>query len=645
MIRRLLILVNLVLLAMLGAGIGLFFKYSSKIPRLPDDLRLLAATPATEIFARDGQMLGSLGEREYTDIEQISPHFLHAIIAAEDKRFYSHRGIDHIAFVHALYLNVVRNGNAPGGSSITQQLAKNLFFSFKRSWERKIVEALAAISIEERFTKDEILETYCNLIYFGRYAYGVEKASKLYFNKHASDLTIAEAALLAGLPNAPTRLDPYNHMNNAKARQKVILMRMAELGFVDRLEAIKLAERPITLTPVPTFSTEHGSYPIDYALELASQDIGRDLVNYGGVKIYTTIDIRLQHLAEETVASGVDLLELNLKPGNADGGRLEGGLLLVEVASGRILAMVGGRNYNESPFNRAINSLRAPGSSFKPVIYLTALEKLDLSPESMYEDKPVTFNIPGSTSWSPKNFDKEYRGRLPLREALARSINTVAAQLIAEVGPPAVVETARRMGIVTKLEPHLSMALGSEGVTMVDMATAFATIAREGDVIESQFLLRIEGPGGETLSEFLAARERRFSEETCYQLISMMKGTIDLDYGTGHVVRRRGFVGEAIGKTGTSSDFRDSWFVGATPLYSLASWVGFDDNRQMFLNTGKGITGASGAAPIWADFMIGALGGEPSREFPRPQMMSEELKKENEDFFESLRLKKSSSDD
>ncbi len=643
MIRRLIIFTNLVLVALLGAGVGLFFKYSTKIPRLPDDLRLLAATPATEIYARDSQMLGSLGEREYTAIEQISPNFLHAIIAAEDKRFYSHRGIDHLAFGRALYLNVLRGGHAPGGSSITQQLAKNLFFSFKRSWERKIVEALAAISIEERFSKDEILETYCNLIYFGRYAYGIEKAARLFFNKHASDLTVAEAALLAGLPNAPSRLDPYNHLNNAKARQKVILMRMMDLGFIDRTLAVQLAERPIILAPVPSYSTEHGSYPIDYALEQARKSIGSDIVNYGGVKIYTTIDIRLQRLAEEAVASGVDLLELNLQPGNADGGRLEGGLVLVEVASGRILAMVGGRNYNESPFNRAINSLRQPGSSFKPVIYLTALEKLGLTPESIYDDKPVTFDIPGSQSWSPKNFDKEFRGPIPLREALARSINTVAAQLIAEVGPGAVVETARRMGIATNLQPHLSMALGSEGVTIVDMATAIATIAREGDVIEPQFLIRIEGPGGETLSEFLAVKERRFSQESCYRLITMMEGAIDLEYGTGHVVRRRGFIGDAIGKTGTSSDFRDSWFVGATPLFSVASWVGFDDNRQMFLNTGKGVTGASGAAPIWADFMIEAHGGEPPRSFQRPPVIGDELRKENLDFFEGLQLKKSSS--
>lgn len=642
MIRKFLLIINLLIIAAIGAGIGLFFKYSTKIPRLPDDLRLLAATPATEIYARDGQILGILGEREYTAIEQISPNFLQAIIAAEDKRFYRHRGIDHIAFAHALYLNILRGGKAPGGSSITQQLAKNLFFSFKRSWERKIVEALAAISIEERFSKEEILETYCNLIYFGRYAYGVEKAARLYFGKNAADLTVAEAALLAGLPNAPTRLDPFNHLNNAKARQKVILLRMAEIGFISQIEAIRLAERPLTLAPPPMYSTDHGAYPIDYALELARKSIGSDLVNYGGVKIYTTIDLRLQRLAEETVASGVDLLEMNLKPGNADGSRLEGGLVVAEVATGKILAMVGGRNYNESPFNRAVHSLRQPGSSFKPVIYLTALEKLNVTPETIYDDKPVTFDIPGSKSWSPRNFDKEFHGSIPLREALARSINTIAAQLIAGVGPNAVVETARRMGISTPINPHMSMALGSEGVTMVDMATAFATIARAGDVIEPLFLLRIDGPGGETLSEFLAIKERRFSQEKCYQLITMMQGTVDLEYGTGRIVRRRGFTATAIGKTGTSSDFRDSWFVGATPLYSVAAWVGFDDNRQMFLNTGKGVTGASGAAPIWTDFMISAQSGEPDREFPRPPVLQDELKRENRDFLDNLQLKRSS---
>lgn len=636
--RRLLIFVNVLGILVLITGSVFFFRYEPQIPRLPDDLRLLAATPATQVIARDGQLLGALGAREYVAIERISPHFLHAVVAAEDKRYYSHRGIDHIAFIRALYQNLWRGGKAPGGSSITQQLAKNLFFSFKRSWERKILEGLAAIAIESRFSKDEILEAYCNLVYFGRYAYGVEKGARLYFGKHASQLAVQEAALLAALPNAPARLDPYNHLQAAGDRQRAILERMATVGYIPRAAVDSLAALPLKLSLLPS-STEHGSYPLDYAFEQARKAVGGDLVHYGGIRIYTTIDLRLQRMAERTVASGVDLLELNLRPDRLQEGRLEGGLVAIEVPSGRIIAIVGGRSYDESPFDRAVYSFRQPGSAFKPVIYLTALETLPITPETIYEDKPVTFTIDKTQSWSPKNFDEEFQGHVPLREALAKSINTIAAQLINQAGPRKVVETAARMGITTPLHPHLSLSLGSEGVTMVDMATAFATIAREGEVIDPLFITRIEGPGGELLAEFLNAGERRFDPETVYQLIVMMQGV--LDHGTGTVVRRRGFTGTAIGKTGTSSDFRDSWFVGATPVLAVATWVGFDDNRQMFLASGKGVTGASGAAPLWADFMVQATAGEPDREFPLPAGVTDQLVRQNQDYLENLPLQKS----
>ena len=641
--RKLLYLLNALIVLSVGAVIWVIVSYQADMPRLPDDLRLLASTPSTQVFARDGQLLGSMGGREYIAIERISPNFLNAVVAAEDKRFYSHRGIDHIAFLRAVMLNVIRGGNAPGGSSITQQLAKNLFFSFKRDWERKIVEGLASIAIDNRFTKNEILEAYCNLVYFGHFAYGVERASRTYFQKHASQLTVEEAALLAALPNAPSRLDPYDHLAAAKERQRAILERMADMGHITHEEVTAYYDKPLKFAEERS-SSENGSYPLDYALELARRDIGTDLVNYGGVRIYTSIDLRLQRLAEETVASGVDLLELNLKPSKgAKEGRLEGGIVAMDVAAGRVLALVGGRNYSESPYNRAVYSLRQPGSSFKPVIYLTALEVLKITPETIVDDHPVTFNIEGGKPWSPKNFDHEFRGTIPLRVALAKSVNTIAAQLINRVGPRKVVETAKQMGIQTPLDPHLSLALGACGVTMIDMATAFATIAREGIEIDPLLVLRIEGPSGEVLAEYLTAGEQRFDPEKVYDLIGMMKGVIN--EGTGTIVRQRGFSGTAIGKTGTSSDFRDSWFVGATPVLSVSAWVGYDDNRQMFLSSGKGVTGASGAAPLWTDFLIQATAGEPDRDFPQPARVIDDLPKRNTEFFSNQKAKKMAGDD
>lgn len=635
--RKLLIFIDVMLVLAIIAGAAAIVTFSKDVPRLPDDLKLLAAPTSTQVFARDGQLLGTLGGREYVAIERISPWFTKAMMAAEDKRFQSHHGVDHVAFFRALGLNALRGGGAPGGSSITQQLAKNLFFDFKRSWKRKIYEALAAIAIEERFSKDEILEAYSNLVYFGRFAYGIERASRIYFNKHSNQLTLAEASLLAGLPNAPSRLDPYNHLGAAKERQREILGRMLDARMITPEQLTEAANTPLKFAK-RGISTEQGSFAMDYALELARAEIGSDLVNYGGVRIYTTIDLRMQRLAEQTVASGVDMLELNLKEDkNAAEGRLEGGLVAMDVATGRVMALVGGRNFQESSFNRCVHSYRQPGSCFKPIIYLSALERLGYTPETIVDDHPVSFTITPGNVWSPKNFDEEFHGQLPLREALARSINTIAAQLIDAVGPGNVIEVAHRMGIRTPLEPHLSLALGSCGVTMVELATVYATIAREGEEIEPLVVTRIEGRGGELLAEYLNAGERRFDPETVYELIGMMKGVIE--HGTGTVVRTRGFTGTAIGKTGTSSDFRDSWFCGATPVLAVASWVGFDDNRQIYLSTGKGITGATGAAPIWADFMIQATAGEPNRDFPPPPGLARPVTTPGDEFIGQMKLK------
>ncbi|MBM3325734.1 MAG: PBP1A family penicillin-binding protein [Calditrichaeota bacterium] len=617
MFKALLRAVNaLIVIAILSAAV-LTLKSAPQIPRLPEDLRVLASTPATEIYARNGELIGRLGGRQYVALDRISPHFIHAVLAAEDKRFYHHFGIDHLAVLRALWLNIRQGDDAPGGSSITQQLAKNLFFTFKRSWERKVLEALAAVAIEDRFSKEEILEAYCNLVYFGRFAYGVQRAARTYFNKSAHQLELHEAALLAGLPNAPARLDPFNYLPRARERQRTILVRMARAGYIQPQQIDSLMTCPLHITNVAP-PPERGSYAVDATLDQAREHIGNDAVTYGGVRIFTTIDARLQRIAERVVATGVDLLELNLKvPPEGDTGRLEGGLVAVEVATGQILALDGGRNYLESPYNRAVISRRQPGSAFKPVIYLAALENLPISPTSVFVDEPVILTIDKNRTWSPRNYTKKYLGSMTLKYALEHSINTVAAQLIYKVGPMQVVETARRLGVNSALEPHLSLALGSTGITMVEMATIIATIARQGVFIDSRLLNRIEGIGGEPLAELFSVGEERFDAEIVYQLIDMLTGVID--EGTGTIIRRKGFSGVAFGKTGTSSDYRDSWFVGATPTLAVVVWVGYDDNRQMFRANGQGVTGSSGAAPIWADFIIEVTASEPAREFPCPR--------------------------
>ena len=612
--------VIILLMACVVGFIG-FIQLSQHIPKLPEQLSLLANAPATEIYARNGELIRSLGGRVYISIDRISPHFLNAVVAAEDKRFYKHRGIDRLATIRSLYLNILKMGKGPGGSTITQQLAKNLFFKFHRSWKRKVLEALAAMAIEDRYSKGKILETYCNLVYFGPYSYGIERASQSYFDKHASALELHEAALLAGILNSPGLYDPFKHPDRTKRRQIVILRRMANAGMLDPTDIDSVASIPFDLAN-QRIQINRGSFPIDYTIQLARREIGEELVNYGGVLIRTTLDPTLQEMAEQTLSNGLKLLEQKLAPlpENADT-RLEGALVAIDVVSGDIRAIVGGRNYRESQYNRAVYAKRQPGSSFEPVIYLSALEKLDISPVSVYNDSLMSYKIDRRRVWKPPNYSRKYQGPIILKYALMNSVNTVAAQLIHQVKPETVVKTAAQLGIREELQPHLSLALGSQGIPPLQMATMIATIANQGISVEPHMVRRIEERGGEILHERLSMRESRFSAETIFILTDMLSGVID--GGTGKVIRQKGFRGAAIGKTGTTDDYRDAWFVGASPTLAVAVWVGYDDFRPMRYATGGGVTGGGGAAPIWADFIIKATAGSPSRTFRVPANISQ----------------------
>ncbi len=615
-VKIILYLVIVIVIALCATGLTIFLKLAPQIPRLPDDLRLLASSPPTEIYSRDGELMKRIGGRTYIPLERISPYFLQAVVAIEDKRFYSHHGVDHLALIRAVWLNIKDPGGAPGGSTITQQLAKNLFFSFKRSWKRKLLEGLAAFAIEDRFTKDQILEAYVNLVDFGRFAYGVERASQTYFGKSAKDIELHEAALLAGLPNSPSFLNPVTHLERAKARQKKVLNRMAATGVIDPSLVDSIFAVPLDIVmhlPV----AEQGSFPIDYAIESARRHVGHELVSYGGIRIITSIDPMLQQYTEMVLSKGLDELEAQLAPiDSGDTARLEGALVAIEISTGRIVAMLGGRNYRQNSYNRAVYSHRQPGSSFKPVIYLTALDRLGMNAATVLEDKPVVLETEDHQKWSPTNFDDVFRGPVTLKYALMKSINTISAQLIDQVTPTEAVRTAKLLGIQTPLKSYLSLALGGQGVTPLEMTNVYSTLARSGVAREPFIVQRIEGIGADLLFEKLSAGETRFDPETVFLLLDMLTGVIE--DGTGVIVRQRGFKGAAVGKTGTTNDFRDAWFCGATPSLAVAVWVGYDDNRQLKRKSGGGVTGSFGAAPIWAEFMIRATAGEPVYEFPRP---------------------------
>ena len=603
-------------------GAGLFFATVGRLPQVPEPLSRIIETPPTEIFAATGERIMLLGGREVVPLDQVSPALIQAIVATEDHRFWNHHGVDKLRTLKALWVTLFQPGKIQGASTITQQLAKNLFFSYRRTYSRKFREMMVALQIEARFEKTEILEAYLNQIPFGVGAFGVEQAARTFFGKTAQDLNLAESALLAGLPKSPTRYNPLRHFDRAKSRQKIVLGRMVAVGYITAQEAATAAAAPLELRPQAA-GARTGSYFLDVVLRRLEERYGADVVYHGGLKVMTTLDPQLQAQAVASIQKGLGRLDqmLGAAPNGADAEgsedlRPQGALVAVETRSGALRALVGGRDYAKSEYNRAIQNNRLPGSGFKPFLYYAAMEKLGLTPASVYVDKPVTVPVSGAPDWAPRNFSGSYDGPMVLKKALMRSVNSIAAQLVAAVGPPAVIEVARRCGIESPLEPVYSVALGTSGVSPLEMAGAFATFATGGIRHEPFLIRRVEDPFGRILDEHIIAGKRILDAETTYQLVDMMRGVVD--EGTARVIRRMGFDLPAAGKTGTSDDYLDAWFTGFTPDLSVSIWTGYDRGVGMRDARGRGITGGRGAAPIWADFMTTATQGDPRRDFTVP---------------------------
>ena len=611
-------------LAGLGAllATGLFFIAMRDLPQVPEPLGRIIETPPTEIFAATGERLMVIGGREVVPLNRISPFFIKAVIATEDHRFWEHHGLDKLRTAKALWVTLFERGRIQGASTITQQLAKNLFFSFRRTYMRKFRELLVALQIETQYSKREILEAYLNQIPFGVGAYGIEQAARSFFGKPALELNLAESALLAGLPKSPARYNPYRYFKRAKKRQQLVLQRMKAVGYTTAEEAEAAFQAELQLTP-HSAGKPKSSYFLDLVLNDLEERYGPEVVYHGGLKVSTTLDPQQQAWAIESLQNG--LIKLDQMMGIANGDvtdstspltHPQGALVAIECNSGAVKALVGGRDYSETEFNRAVESNRLPGSGFKPFLYYAAFEKLDLSPADVFVDKAITIPVKGASDWRPQNFGREYEGPMILKHALMKSVNAIAAQLVERVGPDAVIDAARRSGINSDLKPVYSLALGTSGASPLEMASAFATFATGGVRHEPFWIRRVEDPLGRVLEEQIVRGERTLDAGIGFQLVDMMRGV--LAAGTGRIVRRMGFDLPAAGKTGTTDDFRDAWFSGFTPTLSVSVWVGYDRGISMRDVNGVGITGGRGAAPIWADFMIKATSGEPPREFTVP---------------------------
>ena len=556
--------------------------YATKLPPI-DQLSVPKRPPNIAILASDGSLLANRGETggRTVTLKELPPYLPKAFIAIEDRRFYSHYGVDPIGVTRALVRNVAsRGGGVQGGSTLTQQLAKNLFLTQERTASRKIQEAILSVWLERAYSKDQILELYLNRVYFGSGAYGVEAASQKYFGKSARAVTLSEAAILAGLVQAPSRLAPNRNPEAAQARAELVLQAMAREGYADA-KSVKVAiEKPAeAVRPAGAGSS---NYAADYVMDVLDDFIGRI---DGDITVQTTIEPALQSAAERIINE-----ELNARGAKLN---VSQGAIVAMTPDGGVRALVGGRNYSESQFNRAVAARRQPGSAFKPFVYLAALEA-GLTPETLREDGPV--NIRG---WRPENFSRRYSGAVPLAKALALSLNTVAVKLGQEVGPKNVVRVAQRLGIHSPLQPNASLPLGTSEVSPLELVAAYAPFANGGAGVIPYIVVRVKSADGKTIYNRGSGvgPGRVVEPDKVAMMNAMMRET--LTAGTARQAELPGW--DAAGKTGTTQDFRDAWFVGYTARLVAGVWFGNDDNAPTRKVGGSGLP-----VDAWSKFMRAA---------------------------------------
>ncbi len=610
-----------------------YFYLEQDLPQLPQNLSYINYKPPTEIYSSDGEIIKTLGLKNTVRLDMISWKFQKAILATEDSRFFKHHGIDPIAFLRAMFINIKRGGIVQGGSTITQQLAKNLFFSFDKSWVRKFKEMLMAFQMETSFSKSDILEAYSNLVYFGNGAYGVDEASNIYFGKRSRNLTLLQAAVLAGTVRSPNKFNPFNDRAIAMKRARTVLGRMVSEGFIDKHQRGHALNSELGLIK-KRIKYNNNHYFVDAVVEELNSIYGPELVNSGGLRIFTTLDSKLQKSAEEAVQHHLKFLDKKLVQRDK---KLQAAVVSIDNNSGAVRVMIGGTSYEKSQFNRALSTNRMVGSSFKPVVYMTAMQNLGYHPGTVLVDEPMLFELPHNKKWEPANYNDEYMGPVVLKKALAKSLNVISAKLIFKVNPAEVVKTARKFGFTSPIRENFSLALGATGASPLELASAYSTIANLGEHLDPFYVSKIEDYQGNVLYEHFIEGEKRFEPEDVYPLLDMMQGV--MDDGSGRVIRRMGFKHPAAGKTGTTNAFRDAWFTGFTKDLTTSVWVGYDDNESMFRPNEKGVTGAHAAAPIWGLVMEQALEGSEQKNFPIPTGIRFEQASISGGFYESEKSK------
>ncbi|OGI10691.1 MAG: hypothetical protein A2Y40_04315 [Candidatus Margulisbacteria bacterium GWF2_35_9] len=577
------------------------------VKTLPDVTVITNIIPneTTKIYSADGFILADLHKEENRIIvpySKISNTMKKSVVALEDIRFYKHHGVDPIGILRAVFVDIQRGGLSQGASTITQQLARHLFLTKKKKIQRKIAEMVLAVKIERHYTKEEILSMYLNQVYWGHNAYGIESASKQYFNKSASDLSIAESAMLVGMLQAPEYYSPYRSFDRAMKRKNIVLESLYNSGIVSRAEYLDAKQATIVISDRKKLKYK-APYFTSMVIEKLTELYGEDAVYSSGMKVYTPLNYRMQEAAEVAVEEAI-------KTGQqASLNYTQAAILAIDPRTGYIVTMVGGYDFLNNHFNKTTQAKRQPGSSFKPFVYLTALSK-NLSPGTIFDDAPVTFNTLEGP-YAPQNYEMNFSGKLPMRKALEKSINVVAIKIIDIIHPESVSETARKLGITTTIEPVLSMALGSQEISMMEMTSAYGVFATGGDLAKPISILKVEDRNGILLYQEKIETKTVFDSNVIYALVEMMKGVVN--YGTG---RNAKLPRPMAGKTGTTTDYKDAWFIGYVPQLVVATWVGNDDNTPM-----KKVTGGYIPAIMWKNYMKTALANIPMMDFPKPRGM------------------------
>ncbi len=619
------ILIGILLLIVLGQG----------LPSLTT-LESIEPPVVSKIVSRDGVVLDELHSYEkriWVPIERMPEHLLQATIDTEDRRFNEHWGLDFIRIAKAALVDIASGYKKQGAGTITGQLARDIYLTKSKKWSRKIQEAITAIQIERTYSKTEILEMYLNQMYFGHRAYGIQSAAQRYFTKNVDNLTIEEAALLVGILQLPAPYSPFNHPDQAMSRRNVVLYSMMNCGDLTQVEYDSLKNLPLGVVDTPNSPGEIAPYFCEY--------VRQELYNKYGVKIYTdgwtirtSLDSRIQACADSIVKSYMPKFErekiwskmvrnrrfvqwMNPPPTSekeirdflADSTRVDSllrknatvqvAMVAIEPSTGNILAMIGGRDFNQSNFNRAVQAVRQPGSSFKPIVYTAAIDN-GYAPSTEVFNTNVTLKMLDGTWWRPENYDKSVGGRTTLREGLRESLNLVSVHLVQElIKPSLVVSYAKRFGFTTEIHPYDAIALGSDGVIPLELTSAYTVFANRGVRVEPVAILRVEDKDGRVIEEAMPRRREVINENTAYIMTDMLSTVIN--HGTGQLARSAyHFYRPAGGKTGTTNDFTDAWFQGFTPQIAAGFWVGFDDPQMQL---GERMSGAVVVLPMWAPFM------------------------------------------